>query len=239
MRTKASNFLFLKQHDMQLMRLGALAERYFLSAIDIAKSERDDGEYARCTDVPLLPKGHNTIFDRFDTESGTKATRVWARQELKRLRHECEVNCGVGAHAFIHELMPDWSEHPAFIERHVEEFVNAVKGSKLTEVKHHVAKNFGIIYAGACLAIKKRILPWKRDVLLECICSCFLDAMGRIATPDDNLLAGKNNLFNALRDSSKWPSASKCSYESRRQIVPLKRFTLSSEKAGQKCTSPL
>jgi len=29
MRTDASNFLFLKQHDMQLVRLGALAERYF------------------------------------------------------------------------------------------------------------------------------------------------------------------------------------------------------------------
>jgi type I restriction enzyme R subunit len=29
MRTEASNFLFLKQHDMQLVRLGALAERYF------------------------------------------------------------------------------------------------------------------------------------------------------------------------------------------------------------------
>jgi hypothetical protein len=29
MRTDASNFLFLKQNDMQLVRLGALAERYF------------------------------------------------------------------------------------------------------------------------------------------------------------------------------------------------------------------
>jgi type I restriction enzyme R subunit len=29
MRAEASNFLFLKQHDMQLVRLGALAERYF------------------------------------------------------------------------------------------------------------------------------------------------------------------------------------------------------------------
>jgi hypothetical protein len=29
MRTEASNFLFLKWHDIQLVRLGALAERYF------------------------------------------------------------------------------------------------------------------------------------------------------------------------------------------------------------------
>jgi type I restriction enzyme R subunit len=29
MRTEANNFLFLKQHDMQLVRLGVLAERYF------------------------------------------------------------------------------------------------------------------------------------------------------------------------------------------------------------------
>jgi type I restriction enzyme, R subunit len=29
MPTEASNFLFLKQHDVQLVRLGALAERYF------------------------------------------------------------------------------------------------------------------------------------------------------------------------------------------------------------------
>ena len=29
MRTQTSNFLFLRQHDIQLVRLGALAERYF------------------------------------------------------------------------------------------------------------------------------------------------------------------------------------------------------------------
>jgi hypothetical protein len=68
-----------------------------------------------------------------------------------------------------------------------------------------VTKNFGIIYAGACLAIKEKILPWNQQVLLECIRSCFFDALGGIPNPDAILNAGIARLRDILGESSEWP----------------------------------
>jgi hypothetical protein len=42
----------------------ATSERSMDDFARIAKAERVDGEYARCIDVPVLPDGHETIFDR-------------------------------------------------------------------------------------------------------------------------------------------------------------------------------
>jgi hypothetical protein len=183
----------------------ATSEHSFDEFARVAKAMRDNGEYARCTDVPVLSEGYDTIFDRYDIESETKPTAVWARKELSRLRDECEANCGVAAHSFIRKLAPHWSDHPAFIEEKVNEFVAAVGGDRLTNVDHHVARNFGIIYAGACLAIKETILPWSQKVLLECIRSCFFDAMGEITNADDILKEGIAKLRDSLCESSLWP----------------------------------
>jgi hypothetical protein len=114
-----------------------------------------------------------------------KATVAWARKELKRLRKSCENNRGAAAHAFICRLSMSWDKHRAFIESKVNEFVDAVNGNQLSDVKHHAAQNFGIIYAGACLAINKNILLWDPKCLLESLQTCFLDAMGRVTIPDD------------------------------------------------------
>lgn len=182
----------------------------------IAKAERVDGEYARCIDVPALPNGYETIFDRFDTVSKRKATVGWARKELKRLRNTCENNRGAAAHAFICHLSKSW-DHRAFIESKVNEFVDAVNGSQLSDVKHHAAQNFGIIYAGACLAINKKVLPWDPKYLLESLRVCFMDAMECVSMPDDllvaaqeKLIAAQGRLRQALQDTRKWPIASKC-----------------------------
>ena len=187
----------------------ATSERSLDDFARIANAERVDGEFARCTDVPALPDGDETIFDRFETTSKRKATVAWARTELERFRRECRKNCGVAAHAFINRLPVGWAEHPAFIEAKVKEFVGEVNGGQLAYVKHHVAKNFGIIYAGGCLGIEQGILPWDPEDLLECIRTCFTDAMQCLATPDDVLLAGQAKLSEALQQSERWPSISK------------------------------
>jgi len=185
----------------------ATSEWSFEEFARTAGAERVGGEYARCTDVPALPVGYDTIFDNFD-DTLERATRQWARKELERFRRECSKNRGVAAYAFICSLPKDWDKHPAFIERKVTEFVDAVNGSRLTDAKHHAAKNFGIIYAGACLAIKKGILPWKSKYLLESLRACFMDAMGCISTSDDILTAGQEKLREALQQSKRWPHAS-------------------------------
>ena len=172
----------------------ATSERSMDDFARIAKAERVDGEYARCIDVPVLPEGHETIFDRFDSGSKRKATVAWARGELKRLRKACENNRGAAAHAFIRSLPGSWDKHRSFIEGKVNEFVGAVNGNQLSDVKHHAAQNFGIIYAGACMAINKNILPWDPKYLLESLQTCFLDAMGCVTIPDDPILAAEAKL---------------------------------------------
>jgi putative DNA primase/helicase len=190
----------------------ATSEASFDEFARIAKAKRDNGEYARCTDVPVLREGYKTIFDRSVVESGIEMDDKSARQELSRLRDECEVNCGVAAHDFIRKLPLRWSDHPAFIKTKVNEFVAAVGGDKLTNINNHVTKNFGVIYAGARLAIEEKILPRKQRDLLECIRSCFFDAMGGITNPDGILNAGKAMLREALRDpSSDTPLSRPCS----------------------------
>jgi len=195
----------------------ATSERSMDEFADIAQITRVDGEYARCIDVPVMPKDCETIFDRFDTVSKRKATVAWARGELKRLRKACENNRGAAAHAFIRSLPGSWDKHRSFIEGKVNEFVGAVNGNQLSDVKHHAAQNFGIIYAGACMAINKNILPWDPKYLLESLQTCFLDAMGCVTIPDDpilaaeaKLVAGQARLREALQDSGKWPTDSKC-----------------------------
>ena len=85
-----------------------------------------------------------------------------------------------------------------------------MNGDQLSDVKHHAAQNFGIIYAGACLAINKKVLPWDPKYLLECLRVCFMEAVGCIRTPNDILIAAQGRLREALQDTRKWPIASKC-----------------------------
>jgi hypothetical protein len=186
----------------------ATSEKSFDDFARIANAQRDDGEYARCIDVPALTDGCDTIFDRATIASKREKASTWARTELRRLRAACKNHSGVAAHAFIRRLPNGWNEHAEFLKERVDEFVIAVNGNALTDVKQHAAKNFGVIYAGACLAIEKDVLPWDPKDLSASLRECFMDAMHGIRTSDDVLVGGQTKLREALQNGPLWPSVS-------------------------------
>jgi hypothetical protein len=186
----------------------ATSEKSFDDFARIANAQRDDGEYARCIDVPALTDGCDTIFDRVTIASKREGASTWARTELRRLRAACKNHSGVAAHAFIRSLPNGWNEHAEFLKKRADEFVIAVNGNALNDVKQHAAKNFGVIYAGACLAIQKKVLPWKSKFLLASLRECFMDAMHGVRTSDDVLVGGQAKLREALQDGALWPSVS-------------------------------
>jgi hypothetical protein len=176
------------------------------------RAERDGGEYARCSDIPACAEGQDTIFDW--PWEGDDITPEFARAELTRLRDACRRNHGVAIAPYVQYLAKHWDKLPGFINKRIAEFVERLRARELSNVDHHAAKNFGLVYAAGRLAVMAKVLPWSDEDPYYYAEACFLASVGAAHTSDALLEEGKSTLERALHGSdsrslfSVWPDIS-------------------------------
>ena len=153
------------------------AEHSFTEYAAFAGETRDEGEYARCLDVPATRSGRPTVMDRCPEE--TNETR-WARKQLIKLRNACEHQHGMILRPYIKFLINKGEALRDEIQAYMDQFLAKAKAHDLEGALEHAARNMALVFAGGCLGIDAGLLPWKPAGLLEAISSCFEGALAHI-----------------------------------------------------------
>jgi Domain of unknown function (DUF927) len=146
----------------------------------MAGQDRDAGEYARVFDVPVVDEGLTSVIDRVPNEVAADEIAAWSRQQLGDLRKACAANHGVAIEPYLVHLMEAGASLPDSITAYMQAFANKLNLQSSDEALVHAARNFSLIYAGACLAIDARLLPWRRQETLDAIVACFEAGMGEL-----------------------------------------------------------
>ena len=121
---------------------------------------RGSGEFARCLDVAAVGQGHTTVFDSYPKNVERKRRKRWARTQLTELRQNCARFHGTALEPYVTHLIAISEQLPTKVEKHCEEFMKAVRAMRLDGALEHAGRNFALIYAGGCIAIEAKILPW-------------------------------------------------------------------------------
>jgi putative DNA primase/helicase len=156
------------------------AEHSFNEYAAFAQETRDEGEYARCLDVPATCYNRPTIIDRYPEKIKNSDRKQWARRQVIAIRNACEVQHGTALSPYVRFLIQKGAQGVALVRSHMEEFLNAVKDRKLEGALQHAARNFALLYAGGRLGIESGLLPWKHENLLRALSSCLDRALTHI-----------------------------------------------------------
>jgi hypothetical protein len=95
------------------------------------------------------------------------------------------------------------------VESRIQHFLESVNATFCDGVTAHVAKDFAILFAGASLAIKSGVLPWKNAFLLNSLSQSFEDARSAMKAANPLSLA-KKILSARLADSIKKRTSESC-----------------------------
>ena len=102
------------------------------------------------------------------------------RNTLISIRESCERNHGKTIRPYIEHLITIGDAVKSTVKSRIAEFEKTVNASALDGALQHAAKNFGLMFAGGCLGIDAKLLPWDRGRLLHAIVACFEDALRRV-----------------------------------------------------------
>ena len=176
--------------------------------------EREEGERARCTDIPAVRGGRATVIDQFPEEVPPGRQTEWARWALRQLRTACKRHHGVALQPYVEFLRADLPRARRLAERYTARFLAEFDTASMSEAEQHAAGNFALILAGGCLAVDAGILPYRKADLLRAIRTCFESAVRTAAKRSDPLLAPKRLLRSRLQ------SDGICDLSGRRRIDP-------------------
>jgi hypothetical protein len=143
---------------------------------DIAKREhfkRDLGEIIRFPDLPAVHGEARTIFDLERPTGSSEAT-------LGSLQLACATHRGAAIRAFVKFLLARLEEVPITVSSATDRFVDEVTASGVDPALGHMARNFGLIYAGGVLAADAGMVPWKKRTIRKAVARCFDDAAALI-----------------------------------------------------------
>ncbi len=158
----------------------------------------EDGETARCVNIPAVRQGRATMFDRLPNHVATHRARAWARRALVRLRKACKEHHGVALPPFIRYLMKDLERAERAAKAYMARFMDSLDTESMSEAEQHAAENFALIFAGGCLAIDAGILPYPKADLLRAVRRCFRDATRTASRKPDPLMQAKRWLRSRL-----------------------------------------
>lgn len=174
------------------------AEYSFEEYAMLAGEVRSQGEYARAIDVPAVRAGHTTIFDRYPKDVPASERQAWARAQLIKLRRACGRHHGTAIVPYIEFLMTAGDELPSLVRSAAKEFLEHVRGLRLDPALDHASRNFALLYAGGCLGIEAKVLPWSKDATLTAVLTCFEEAVRVIRSHENALNEAKRELKKRL-----------------------------------------
>ncbi len=164
--------------------------------------ERPGGERARCLDVPALQGGRRTVFDGRPGDVGEDEFHRWALGQMVKMREGCQANHGVVFDAYLERLIALGDEVEVRARRYADAFVHALELQDAESEIEHAAKCFGVIYAGARIAMDVGLLPrpWRPVSVRRAITRCFREAQRTARLGDPVLLKAKERLHARLLD---------------------------------------
>lgn len=156
------------------------AEHSFNEYAAYAGEKRDEGEYARCIDIAATTPDRATIMSRKPDGMKASKARRWARKSVIGLRVACEKQHGTALRPYIEYVIEQGPALPAIVERYSLTFIKRAMSMNIEGALEHAARNMALIFAGGCIAIDAKILPWKKVELKQALIRCFELSVGEI-----------------------------------------------------------
>jgi hypothetical protein len=133
-----------------------------------------DYDCGACLDLPADADGWTTISDRFPIDIASSQREAWGRDTLTLLRENCERYYGSALDPYILFLMSLGQRLRPLCNEFFESFMTqSVRPMRLSDALEYAGRNVALIYAGGCMAIEAKILPWREDNLFAALNSCF------------------------------------------------------------------
>lgn len=156
-----------------------------------SRVEREHGETVRFIDLPVTFDGATDIFDR---RSDSLRPLTW-----EQWFGVCERNQGHIFEAFVKSLIARKPGVRGDVKRLVRDFVESVQDENDGSLARDVARKFGLIYAAGRLAIRFRLVPWKRAALHDAIEKCYIASRDLLPDSGVTFRNGKDALVSFLR----------------------------------------
>jgi hypothetical protein len=171
----------------------ATAEHSIADYARLAHEVRDDGELFRAIDVAAVRESMTTIFD-------LAPDTLDQPQRLQQLRNDLKAHHGTACVPYIkHLIRMGQGEVKRRVDELIQEFVSHMPAAAHHNVAGAMAKNFGLLYAGAILGIESGVLPWTRVHAGLTLKRGFDDALEH-SKPIDALALGLEILKKNLRE---------------------------------------
>lgn len=170
------------------------------SVADLAASsghKRNDGELVRLIDVPVTTKRVSHILD---LSSNAKSAKLRTRH-FRELTEACRENHGAVFRRYINKLISLGKRCEVYIEQRTNYFMLRTVKKANGPLAYDLAQKFALLFAGGCLAIKFKLLPWTRTELLAAIGKSFRSALALLPDKHVLLVRGQkamNSLFDKL-----------------------------------------
>jgi Domain of unknown function (DUF927) len=180
---------------------GSTAEHSFDHYAKLAGEARDEGELARCIEIPAVRNGRATVIDRFPESVPLERREAWAKFTLKRVREGCKRHHAVALRPFVKYLMSDPQRVRRRVAAYMLEFMGAVDPGRMTPAREHAAEHCALIYAGGCAAVDAGVLPYRKRDVMRAITRCCRDALKAANGVSDPLLRAKRVLRRNLESN--------------------------------------
>jgi hypothetical protein len=198
-RHSASNFASSARAARFRTIFVATSEHSFSEYAAFAGETRDEGEYARCLDVPASGQTRATIMDRAPEEDDKELSRRWASRQIIEIRKACEEHRGMVFRPYIKYLIKQVDTLKETVTQLMEEFQNSIADMEVEGALEHAARNMALVYAGGRLAIDAKLLPWSKGGLLTAVRECFERAIALVRENETALERAKVRLRKRLR----------------------------------------
>jgi hypothetical protein len=154
---------------------------------------RQTGETIRMIDVPLLSQGKSHIFDLAES-MGERIDASWREKRFGSMVKACTENHGAVFEDYLEKLCESSLDVGKLAAKYRDRFAKRVTGPNEEAVARNVARKFGVVYAAGRLAIKFKLVPWKRDELFIAIENVFRDAKTLLPDRERELIKAQATL---------------------------------------------
>lgn len=154
---------------------------------------RQTGEAVRMIDVPLLSRGKSHIFDLAES-MGEHIDASWREKRFESMARACAANHGAVFEDYLEKLCDGSVDVRKLAAKHRDRFAKRVTSLHEEAIARNVARKFGVVYAAGRLAIKFKLVPWKREDLFSAIESVFHDAKTLLPDRERELVTAQATL---------------------------------------------
>jgi putative DNA primase/helicase len=140
------------------------------------------GECVRWMDVLATERDCSDVFDLAPKSASAGKRSLWFSRTCAEIRSGCKQHHGVALEDFISKVGNRKKTLRIELCKLRDAFVEEVTRGDSDQLMHHLAKNFGHLYAAGVLAVRLRTVPWSEELVLKCVRRCYRAARREIKT---------------------------------------------------------